>query len=79
MSKYILCIIIYALQCSIPIYAVGLELSDVIKQARDIELQKQLAVKNTVKEIKDNKTVKEQPATETINQKPSIQQDIPTQ
>ncbi|MBQ9246563.1 hypothetical protein IJ182_09885 [bacterium] len=76
MKKIIICIVIYALQFNIPSLAIGLELSDIIKEARDIEMQKSLAVKNTVKEIKKDIESKEaeKPATETINPQ-TIQQE----
>ena len=53
MKKIIMCIFIYALSVNFNAFAVDLELTDVIKQARETQMQKELAVKNTVKEIED--------------------------
>ncbi len=54
MKKIIICIFIYALNYNANVLAVDLELTDIIKQAREIQLQKELAVKNTVKDLKEN-------------------------
>ena len=65
MRNFIICIILCALNTGLYSYAAGLELTDVIKQAREIEMKKQLAVRNTVKEIKTSQA-KEQSAVEKI-------------
>ena len=66
MRKTIFCILLFVYNTGLFAFAQQLELSDVIKKARDAEMQKQLAVKNTVKEVKDDIANKEQSASEII-------------
>ena len=76
MRNLIICIVLCAINANLYSYAMPLELTDVIKQAREIEMKKQLAVKNMVREIKDiqkaqetaqSAVPKEQPATKYIS------------
>ncbi len=74
MRKIIFCILLFVYNAGISGFAQQLELTDVIKKARDLEIQKQLAVKNTVKEVKDDIANKEQSASEIIKPKEIVQE-----
>ena len=76
MKKVLTGILICCFQININAFAIGLELSDIIKQARDIEMKKNLAVKNTVKEIKEKSAQEEQSLEETIKPETIIQKEI---
>ena len=54
MKKIIFCILIYTFSANYNAFAVELELTDIIKEAREAQMRKELQAKEAVKEVKNN-------------------------
>ncbi len=76
MRKFIICIVLCAINANMYSYAIPLDLTDVIKQARENEIKKHLSVKNTVKEIKEISKLQEVNRTELQNKQTETEKTI---
>ncbi len=71
MRKIIFCILIYTFSANFSAIAYELELTDVIREAREAQMRKELQAKEAVKEVKNNIT-KETSSVEMPADKPVI-------